>query len=442
MPLDDEVKMYVCGITPYAPSHVGHAMSYIYFDVLRRYLEYKGYKVRHVQNFTDIDDKIIDAATQAGIPTQALAEEYISEYFQDMDALNISRAHIYPQATQEIDKILELLDGLIVKGLAYPSAGDVYFRISKFSDYGKLSHRTLDGMMAGARVDVIDQKEHPMDFTLWKSAKPGEPSWDSPWGPGRPGWHIECSAMSLKYLGENLDIHGGGQDLIFPHHENEIAQSEGYTGFAPFARFWIHNGLLQLNENKMSKSLGNLVTVKDALAQFSPDSLRMFFLTSHYRNPLSYSDESIAAQEKALERIRSTIQLENFPTSNQESLDPQPFRSRFLSSMDEDLNTPQALGCLFDLVREINIKYITGADISAAQTTLVELGGILGLTFQQPTRSKLEIDPFVDLLVEIRVQLRQIKSFELADKVRSRLEELNIALEDSSQGTRWKFTKP
>ena len=442
MPLDDEVKMYVCGITPYAPSHVGHAMSYIYFDVLRRYLEYKGYKVRHVQNFTDIDDKIIDAATQAGIPTQVLADQYISEYFQDMDALNISRAHIYPQATQEIDKIVELLDGLIAKGLAYPSAGDVYFRISKFSDYGKLSHRTLDGMMAGARVEVIDQKEHPMDFTLWKSAKPGEPSWDSPWGPGRPGWHIECSAMSLKYLGENIDIHGGGQDLIFPHHENEIAQSEGYTGSAPFARFWIHNGLLQLNENKMSKSLGNLVTVRDALAQFSPDSLRMFFLSSHYRNPLSYSDESIAAQEKALERIRSTIHLENFPTSNQESLDPQPFRSRFLSSMDEDLNTPQALGCLFDLVRETNIKYIIGADISAAQTTLVELGGILGLTFQQPARSNLEIDPFVDLLVEIRVQLRQIKSFELADKVRSRLEELNIALEDSSQGTRWKFIQP
>ncbi len=438
---NDGIKMYVCGITPYAPSHVGHAMSYVYFDVLRRYLEYKGYKVQHVQNFTDIDDKIIDAATQAGIPAQTLADQFIHEYFQDMDALNILRANIYPQATQEIDKIIELLDGLINKGLAYPSSGDVYFRISNFSGYGKLSQRTLDGMMAGARVEVTGQKEHAMDFTLWKSAKPGEPSWDSPWGPGRPGWHIECSAMSLKYLGENLDIHGGGQDLIFPHHENEIAQSEGYTGLAPFSRFWIHNGLLQLNENKMSKSLGNLVTVRDALLQFSPDSLRMFFLSSHYRNPLSYSDDSITSQEKALERIRSTLNLERNSNSNKNHLNPEPFKTRFLSSMDDDLNTPQALGCLFDLVREVNTQYILGIDISAAQTTIVELGGLLGLTFQQPSRSNLEIDPYVDLLVEVREQLRAIKSFELADQVRSKLEELNIVLEDSSQGTRWKFTQ-
>lgn len=442
IPIDNEIKMYVCGITPYAPSHVGHAMSYVYFDVLRRYLEYKGYKVRHVQNFTDIDDKIIEAAKRTGISAQALAEKFITEYFEDMDTLNVSRAHVYPQATQEIDKIIELLHGLINKGLAYPADGDVYFRISNFTNYGKLSHRTLDGMMAGARVEVFGNKENPMDFTLWKSAKPGEPSWDSPWGTGRPGWHIECSAMSLRYLGEHLDIHGGGQDLIFPHHENEIAQSEGYTGFNPFVRFWLHNGLLQLNENKMSKSLGNLVTVKDALRQFSADSLRLFFLSSHYRNPLTYSNESVEAQEKALERIRGAINLQRNSPSNKDFLDPNPFKERFLSAMEDDLNTPKAIGCLFDLVRETNGQHATGLDTSSAQKSLVELAGILGLTLRKPDRSDHNIDQFIDLLVEIRRQLRETKSFELADQVRSRLEELNITLEDSSEGTKWTASNP
>ena len=299
VPLGDVVKLYVCGINPYAPAHVGHALSYVSFDVLRRYLEFRGYQVLHVQNFTDVEDNIIAAAKRAGITITELTERYILEFFQDMDALNVTRAHVYPKATEEVPQIIEMVAGLVDKGYAYPVNGDVYFRVTRFHGYGKLSHRTLDGMMAGARIEVEVQKEHAMDFVLWKAAKPEEPSWESPWGPGRPGWHIECSAMNLHHLGEQVDIHGGGQDLVFPHHENEIAQIEAFTGVNPFSGFWLHNGLLRLDEAKMSKSLGNLVTVRDALEQFSPDALRLYFLSSHYRNPLAYGDDSIAGQERA-----------------------------------------------------------------------------------------------------------------------------------------------
>ena len=271
------VKMYVCGVTPYSSTHVGHALSYVAFDTLRRYLEYLGFDVLHVQNFTDVDDKIINRAKEQGIEPDELAEEFIDDFYRTMDALNIQRAHVYPRATQEIGPIIETIQTLVANGSAYPAGGDVFFRVTNKDDYGKLSHRTLDGMQAGARIEIDENKEHPMDFVLWKGARPGEPSWDSPWGPGRPGWHIECTAMSMTYLGATLDIHGGGQDLSFPHHENEIAQSEAATGEAPFSKYWVHNGLLQLGEDKMSKSLGNLVSVEDALENYTPDAIRLYF---------------------------------------------------------------------------------------------------------------------------------------------------------------------
>ena len=287
VPAGDEIKMYVCGVTPYDHAHLGHAMSYIIFDVLRRYLEFRGYNVKHVQNYTDIDDRIINRANSLGQPFDQLAAGYIDEYEREMRDLNIMPAHVFPRATQEIPTIIEMTQRLIQKGHAYRANGDVYFRVRSKSDYGKLSGRDVDALMAGARVEPGEQKEDPADFALWKGAKEGEPAWDSPWGPGRPGWHIECSAMSYRYLGATLDIHGGGQDLIFPHHENEIAQSEAYSGKQPFVRYWLHNGWLMFSEEKMSKSLGNIITIRQGLEKYGPDGLRLFVLTSHYRSPLS-----------------------------------------------------------------------------------------------------------------------------------------------------------
>ncbi len=304
LPQGDEVKMYVCGVTPYDHCHLGHAMSYIIFDVIRRYLRFRGYKVKYVQNITDIDDKIIDRANKLGISPRELAEKYTNSYFEDMDALNIERADVYPRATGEIPKIIEVIQGLVDKGYAYPAGGSVYFRVRKVADYGKLSHRSLESMRAAEGAMGSEEKEDAMDFALWKASKPGEPWWESPWGEGRPGWHIECSAMSLKYLGDTLDIHGGGQDLIFPHHENEIAQSESFTGKKPFVKYWLHNGLVQLGEDKMSKSLGNLITIKEALEKYSPDAIRIFILSSHYRSPLKYSEEGLEAAERGAERLR------------------------------------------------------------------------------------------------------------------------------------------
>jgi cysteinyl-tRNA synthetase len=437
----NRVRMYVCGITPYAPCHIGHAMSYVVFDVLRRYLEFLGYQVDHIQNFTDIDDKIIQRASQEGVTPRELAQRYIDEYFSQMDALNVKRASLYPRATQEIPRIIEMVKALVERGYAYVSNGDVYFRVRKAEGYGKLSHRSLEGMMAGARVEPGTGKEHPMDFALWKAARPGEPSWESPWGPGRPGWHIECSAMSLSYLGETLDIHGGGQDLIFPHHENEIAQSEAFTGVTPFVRFWVHNGLLQLGEEKMSKSLGNLVTLKEALSRYTPDALRLFFLSSHYRSPLVFSEEGLASMERAMERLRNALRLEG--SSGGEALDPEPYRRSFLEAMDDDLNTPQALASLFDLAREINRAREAGRDVAEAQRTLRELGGILGLTFREPGAEEvLAARPFIELLVETRAELRAARQFALADRIRARLGELGIILEDTPQGTRWRYRGP
>ena len=434
----DEVKMYVCGVTPYSSTHVGHALSYVVFDTLRRYLEYTGYKVRHVQNFTDVDDKIIQRAQESGVSEDELVDEFIGDYFHTMDALNIQRASEYPRATREIPRILDAIAGLIDRGHAYPAAGDVYFRVNSKDDYGKLSHRTLDSMIAGARIQVDENKEHPMDFVLWKGAKPGEPSWESPWGPGRPGWHIECTAMSLEYLGEQLDIHGGGQDLVFPHHENEIAQSECYTGAKPFSRYWMHNGLLQLGSDKMSKSLGNLVSVADALEQYSPDAMRLYFLSSHYRSPLAYSDEGAAAVERSLERVRHALTPGG---GSGPQVDPAPHRERFTTSMDDDLNTPQAVAVLFDLARDINRGRDAGQSIDEGQSTLRELGEVLGLTFSERASSANELaaTPFIDLLVSVRSELRSAREFALADQIRDGLAAEGVTLEDSAQGTEWQY---
>ena len=438
VPAGDEVKLYVCGVTPYAPCHMGHAMSYIIFDVLRSYLEFVGYKVDHVQNFTDVDDKIIQRAKQEGIDPQELVERHIDEFMACMEALNVKRARAYPRATQEIPHIIEVIRSLIEKGYAYTSGGDAYFRVTKAHGYGKLSHRTLEGMIAGSRVEVGAGKEHPMDFALWKAAKPGEPSWESPWGHGRPGWHIECTAMCLEYLGETLDIHGGGQDLVFPHHENEAAQSEAYTGKTPFVRYWVHNGLLHTGEDKMSKSLGNLVPMEEVLKHYTPDALRLFFLGSHYRSPLTYSEEALSSTERAAERLRNA--LREGTEDGMDSLDPQPYKQRFLSAMDSDLNTPQALAALFDLAREINRATESGRGVAQAQGTLRKLGGVLGLTFQRSPRDQGgEAKPFIDLLVSVRTELRAARQYALADQVRAHLAELGVVLEDTSESTHWKY---
>ena len=432
------VKMYVCGVTPYSSTHVGHALSYVVFDTLRRYLEYLGYDVKHVQNFTDVDDKIIQRANEEGITGDQLTDRFIGDFFATMDRLNVQRADSYPRATQEIPGIISTITTLIDKEFAYPANGDVYFRVTKSNDYGKLSHRTLDGMIAGARIQVDENKEHPMDFVLWKAAKPGEPSWDSPWGAGRPGWHIECTAMALDQLGDPLDIHGGGHDLVFPHHENEIAQSEAFTGRTPFTRHWVHNGLLQFREDKMSKSLGNLVSAEEALENYTPDALRIYFLDSHYRSPLSYSSEGAAARERSMDRLRQALKT---VSATGEELDPRPFKDRFLLAMDDDLNTPQAIACLFDLAREINRACESGKNAEPAQNTLKHLGSILGLTFEDKTVNSNDIaaKPFIDLLVSTRQQLRDAKQYSLADMIRDELANHGVTIEDQPQGSEWQY---
>ena len=452
----DPVKMYICGVTPYSECHIGHAMSYIVFDVIRRYLEFRGYRLKHVQNFTDVDDKIIARANQLGIPPHELAEGFIAQYFADMDALNIKRADIYPKATEEIPKIIEVIAGLIEKGCAYEAGGDVYFRVGSFPQYGKLSHRAIDEIGA---IEEETVKEHPMDFALWKAAKPDEPSWESPWGRGRPGWHIECSAMSLKYLGETLDIHGGGQDLIFPHHENEITQSEAFTGVAPFARYWLHNGLMQLGEEKMSKSLGNLITVKQALESYSADAIRLFVLSSHYRSPLTYTEDGLEAAERGVERLRLAAHREG--GDGLTPIEVVPHRQRFMEAMDDDFNSAQAIAALFDMATEINRAADEGHSVEEAQRELTELAGIMGLTLEE-AEIRLDAEPFIalaevhgislvgeaqqasdyiSLLIEKRAELRGAGKWALADNIRASLAELGIILKDTPQGTVWRYRR-
>ncbi len=436
-PVGDEVKMYVCGVTPYDEAHIGHAMSAIIFDVLRRYLEFRGHKVQHVRNFTDIDDKIIDRARERGEEALTLAQRYADRYLDDMRALNVLPPTDSPYATQEIPVIIEMVSGLIEKGYAYPAAGDVYFRVQRKPDYGKLSHQNVDSIIAGQRVEAGDGKEHPADFALWKGAKEGEPSWSSPWGPGRPGWHIECSAMSLRYLGETIDIHGGGTDLIFPHHENEIAQTEAYTGTLPFVRFWMHNGMMRMNGEKMSKSLGNFITIAGAVATYGADALRMFVLTAAYSKPLNFVEESVLGNRAAVERLRTAARRPG-STSGDAAVDPASFHAAFVAAMDDDLNTAIALSALFELASAINRGRDAGHRIDAAQSTLLELAGVLGLRLEETEGGLLAAKPFLDLLVEVRRELRAAKQYALADTVRQRLAELGVTLEDSSSGTTWR----
>jgi len=435
---DGEIRMYVCGVNLYDAAHLGHAMSYIIFDVLRRYLEYRDYKVKHVQNFTDIEDKIMIRAHEDGTTIDDLAERHMKQFHDDMHALNVRPAHLYPRATHEMPAIIEMVQKLIEDGFAYEADGDVYFRVRKKSDYGKLSGRDIDALLSGARIEPGEQKEDPLDFALWKGAKPGEPSWESPFGDGRPGWHIECSAMAMRHLGETLDIHGGGQDLIFPHHENEIAQSEAYTGTKPFVRFWMHNGLMRLpdQEEKMTRSLGNLIPIHDALDKFGVDGLRLFILSSHYRSPLQHSEEALEAGKRGAERLRLAATLPSGEGSP--AINPGPFEKRFVESMDDDLNSPGAIAALFDLAREINRGRDESRDIAKAQAKLHTLAtDVLGLTLEEPKTGG-DIAPLVELLVELRKDLREAKQFELADKVRERLDGLGIALEDGEGGTRWR----
>jgi cysteinyl-tRNA synthetase len=411
-------------------------------------MEYKGYKVTFVQNFTDIDDKMIQRAKEEGITVKELAEKFIEEYFKDADALGIRRADYHPRATEHIDDIIEFIQKLMDKGLAYQAGNDVYFDTSAYEDYGKLSGQSLEDLEMGARIDINEAKKNPMDFVLWKGQKPGEPAWDSPWGPGRPGWHIECSVMSTKYLGETIDIHSGGQDLIFPHHENEIAQSEGLTG-KPFARYWLHNGYINVDNRKMSKSLGNFFTVRDIIKEFDPEVVRLFMLSSHYRNPINFSRELLEQEQSALERLYNAKHnleylLESAPDrpadeEEKQFLDKLPrFVKDFEEAMEDDINTADAVGVIFDLVREINTSIKGGQaaeTIRAALDTLTKLTGILGL-LAKDTRQKLDSE--IEALIEKREQARKEKNWALADKIRDELKEQGIILEDTPQGVRWK----
>ena len=436
-PLDSVVRMYVCGLTPYSEAHVGHAMRSVIFDVIRRYLEFRGYEVKFVENFTDVDDKMIDRANEQDETIEVLAERNISLYLGQMESLNVLPAHLYPRATEEIPKIIEMVQTMIEKKVAYESNGDVYFHVRSDPGYGRLSGRDVESLRVGARIEVDERKRDGLDFALWKSQKPGEPAWDSPWGKGRPGWHIECSAMAAEYLGENIDIHGGGQDLIFPHHENEIAQTEACTGNPPMARFWMHNGMVELGDEKMSKSLGNIVTLGEALARHSSDALRLFFLNSHYRSPLIYREDILDAQERAVERLRRAATVDN--EDGFESLDPSSYREKFIEAMDDDLNTPRALAVLFDMSRDINRAREANQDISDAQSSLRELTGVLGLTLEEPSADgSADVDALVDLLINTRTALRSARQFELADSIRDRLAELGYVLEDNPGGTTWK----
>ncbi|GAB4429877.1 MAG: cysteine--tRNA ligase [Chloroflexi bacterium OHK40] len=446
------VRMYVCGVTPYDDAHIGHAMSAIVFDVIRRYLEYRGYTVHHVVNFTDVDDKVIARAEQLGRDPLQLSGELADEFLAQLRALNVQPATVYPRVTQTIPEIREFIQGLIDREYAYVAGGDVYFRVARDADYGKLSGRSLDEMLSGTRFEVDPRKESPADFALWKAAKPGEPAWPSPWGPGRPGWHIECSAMSIKHLGEQIDIHGGGNDLVFPHHENEIAQSESLTG-KPFTRYWVHNGMLQLvnpatrQVEKMSKSLGNVVTIASFLEQYDPDVFRLIVLGSSYRSPLTYNAEIAADHARKLDRLLTGLlpavgSSEQGPAAEALAQAAAQARQRFGEAMDNDFNTAGALAALFDLVRALNSARdagVGGASFAAAQGTLRELAAVLGLRLDPAARARgQEIEPLVELLIEVRAELRQARQFALADMVRDRLAGLGITLEDGPQGTRWK----
>jgi cysteinyl-tRNA synthetase len=443
------VKMYVCGVTVYNDAHVGHAMSALVFDIIRRYLEYRGYAVKQVMNYTDVDDKIINRAKQLNEDPLKLSQRYIQDYTNDLKSLNVLPATSYPKVSQTMPLIIKFIEGLIEKEAAYAASnGDVYFSVTSDKDYGKLSGRKLDDMQAGSRIEVEEAKDHPMDFALWKAAKPGEISWDSPWGKGRPGWHIECSAMNLAELGEQIDIHGGGNDLIFPHHENEIAQSESYTG-KEFSRYWVHNGMLQLGGEKMSKSLGNMVTIKEFLSKREADVMRMLVLNGTYRAPLLFNDDTLDAAQKNVERLKSALRPAS-PSAKGLAADVvsalasagESAKSNFTEAMDSDFNTAGAIAALFELSKFINTARDNGAtdeQLKPAQSTFRELAGVLGLKLEEKQGSG-DADAFINLLIEVRAEVRKQKLWALSDQIRDKLKELNVTIEDSKDGTKWRYT--
>ncbi len=473
----NRVRMYVCGITAYDLCHIGHARSTIIFDMIYRYLRYRGHEVTFVRNFTDIDDKIIKRANQEGVDYKIIAERYIREFKIDMGRFGLEKPSIEPKATEHITEMIQLISTLVEKGYAYPRNGDVFFSVERFNNYGKLSKRNLEEMQAGARVEIDEKKENPLDFALWKSSKPGEPFWESPWGKGRPGWHIECSAMSQKYLGETFDIHGGGKDLIFPHHENEIAQSEAATG-KPFVRYWIHNGFVNINKEKMSKSLGNILTLKEIFNDWRPEVIRLFLLSHHYRSPVDFSFDTLSESKSGLDRFYATLkairdEIKEAPSSLTGEKDQsstlndcrqavESFRSRFEESMDDDFNTAQALGYFYDLQRYLNILL----DISRSHPTeeiilmlkkclshFSDLGWIFGL-FQEDPEAYLKEQKIEGLkklnlseenifrLIEDRNIARKEKNWKRADEIRSNLLSKGIVLEDTPAGTLWKIKSP
>ena len=447
-----EVKMYSCGPTVYDYFHIGNARPFIIFDTLRRYLEYLGYKVTFVQNFTDIDDKMINRANKEGITVKELGERFIAEYFKDAEALGIKRATIHPKATENIDAIIDVVKRLEEKGYAYNVDGNVYFRTKKFEGYGKLSHQPLDELEAGARIDINEGKEDPMDFALWKAQKEGEPAWESPWGMGRPGWHIECSAMVNKYLGNTIDIHSGGKDLIFPHHENEIAQSECANG-CEFARFWMHNGYINIDNRKMSKSLGNFFTIRDITEKYEPQVVRFFMLSAHYRSPVNFSDALMAQAKSAMERVYNCIENLEFLKNSAEMRDAndaekqllediKKAKKRFLDAMDDDLNTADAISAIFDIVSSAN-KNVNGEGgnafnvIEETLSAIHELGGVLGLFKEQSKIATKEIEE----LIERRNEARKAKNYQEADRIRDELKAKNIELKDTPTGVKWSYIK-
>nr|WP_321466951.1 cysteine--tRNA ligase [uncultured Desulfobulbus sp.] len=469
-PLEEgHVKLYVCGITSYDYCHIGHARSALVFDMVVRYLRHRGYKVTFVRNFTDIDDKIIKRANEQSIDSGALALRFINEFYTDMDALGTLRPDLEPKATEHIQEMIDLIQELVDKGMAYPADGDVYFRVEKFDGYGQLSGRGLEDMQAGARVEVNDRKEHPMDFVLWKGAKPGEPKWPSPWGDGRPGWHIECSAMSRKYLGDTFDIHGGGKDLVFPHHENEIAQSCGASGKA-FAKMWMHHGFVTIKDEKMSKSLGNFLTIRDVLKQYEPEVLRLFIFSTTYRNPLDFTEAALQDAVSGLARMYECLaKVDELQAAgdgqsvitDKDRQNLEALTERFHQAMDNDFNTAQALAHLFDAIKGINkiLRVLpeqpAAADVAILKTTAAtfrELAGVLGLVQQSPAevvaRNKAKMLAEIDLnedeinvLIERRNQARAAKDWAASDEVRDQLLAHNIVLKDGPEGTSWEVKK-
>ena len=466
VPLEEgKVRMYVCGPTVYNLIHIGNARPMIIFDTVRRYMEYKGYEVNYVSNFTDVDDKIIKKANEEGVSPEEISQRYIAECKKDMDGMNVKPATTNPQATQEIDGMISMIQTLVDKGYAYPAAdGTVYFRVKKFKEYGKLSHKNLDDLQSGFRslqVSGEDQKEDPLDFVLWKPKKEGEPSWPSPWCDGRPGWHIECSVMAKKYLGDEIDIHAGGEDLIFPHHENEIAQSEGCTGCHPFVKYWLHNGFITVNEEKMSKSLGNFFMVIDILEHYEPETLRFFILSTHYRSPLDFSDERLAEAQRSLSRLKTarenlqalTALMNAGPTEESLALRKKALelRGEFMEAMRDDFNTALAISHMFALAKEINIYQQSiissgskpdGKLVAILQNVFAEMCSIIGVLETVSCAAEAEgnglEEQLMEMLIAMRQEARSNKDYAQADALRNKLSELGIVLEDTTQGVRWK----